>query len=107
MFFHRFAWVIGKIQTMEAFRRGQTGGTMMALFVLTEADNLPAMEASLNYLSFLNDAMLEVLQDLPDFMSWILWPYMDYCIGVQCFHSSITSILLEEPLPEHSCYSYW
>ena len=101
--------IFGAVMSLEGLRRGQAGGTMLAIFVRLEADSTEPIEANLDYLRTLNTIALEIIDSLPDFLSFVASPFRDYVIGSQCFTGSIDLILQEQqpPLDQAECLLYW
>jgi len=95
--------------SLEGLRSSQMGGSALAIFVSLESDIPVSTPASLDYLGWLKDIALSIIDDLPPFLSFAASPFRDYCTATEAFIECIRSKTEGEiPSPEATaCFIYW
>ena len=57
--------MIGQVMSLEALRKGAVGGTMMAMFIETQANRNDKLTPYLAALSVLNESILSIIEEAP------------------------------------------
>ena len=103
--FHPPMWLIGAGMSLESFRRGFIGGSMLSLFIIKEFGLDQQAAPTLDFLRGYLDVEEVVLQNIPPVISFITTPFTDYHNSAKRYLEIVDALALKQrPL---ACEAYW
>ena len=105
MIFSRPLWLIGAAFALESMRRGFLGGSALSLFIIKEFGLDRQAVPVLNAMRFYLETEEKLIEQIPDFLSFLLTPITDY------HEAAKTYLLIIDALSElqrpRTCQFYW
>ncbi|GAI67770.1 unnamed protein product [marine sediment metagenome] len=103
--FRRAMWLLGAAMTLESFRRGFIGGSMLSLFIIKEFGLDKAAVPTMAWMRKYLDLEEALLSKIPPYLEALVTPFTDYHESAKLY-LVILDILAEQQRPR-TCQFYW